>query len=30
VAIDPDWTDDNEKVFALAAARRDRRLKGEE
>jgi hypothetical protein len=30
VAIDPDWTDDNEKVFALAGARRDRRLKGEE
>jgi hypothetical protein len=30
VAIDPDWTDDNEKVFALAAARRERRLKGDE
>jgi hypothetical protein len=30
VAIDPDWTDDNEKMFALAGARRDRRLKGDE
>lgn len=26
VAIDPDWTNDNEKVFTLAEARRERRL----
>lgn len=26
VPLDPDWTNDNEKVFALAAARRERRL----
>jgi hypothetical protein len=30
VAIDPDWTNDNEKVFALASARRQRRLNGDE
>jgi hypothetical protein len=27
VAIDEDWTNDNEKVFTLAAARRERRLR---
>lgn len=27
VSIDPDWTNDNEKVFTLAQARRERRLK---
>ena len=30
VALDPDWITDNEKVFTLAAARRDRRLQGGE
>jgi hypothetical protein len=30
VALDPDWTDDNEKVFALAGARRQRRLNEDE
>jgi hypothetical protein len=25
VAVDEDWTNDNEKVFTLAAARRERR-----
>jgi hypothetical protein len=29
VAVPEDWTNDNEKVFTLAAARRNRRLKGE-
>jgi hypothetical protein len=26
-AVDEDWTNDNEKVFTLAAARRERRLR---
>lgn len=30
VPLDPDWTNDNEKVFTLAQARRDRRLQGGE